>query len=70
MTVSNLKGRYYASIVRYDGAFGKGKHVVCNATEDTIPRALQSVATKFLGTLKQAPRNPLEELGELVKGSK
>lgn len=70
VTVSALKGRFYASIVRYDGAFGKGKNVVCNATEDTLPLALQSVANKFLGTVKQAPKNPIDELGDLVKGNK
>jgi len=70
VTVSNLKGRYYASVVRYDGAFGKGKTVVCHATEDTLPNALQAVAVKFLGTIKQAPKNPVDALGDLVKGSK
>lgn len=71
VTVASLRnGKFYASVVRYDGAIATGKKVVCNATADSIPDALKAVATKFLGTVKQGPKNPVDELDELVKDSK
>lgn len=71
VTVSSLKnGKYYASVVRYTGAIAAGKQVVCKATSDTLNGALKAVATQFLGTVKQAPKNPVDELSDLVKSAK
>jgi hypothetical protein len=71
VTVSSLKnGKFYASVVRYNGAIATGKQVVCKATADTLTGALRAVATEFLGTVKQAPKNPVDELSDLVKSGK
>jgi hypothetical protein len=68
LTVSALKKGYYCSVVRYDGAFGAGKKVVCKAKADSLNGALQDVASQFLSLVSQ-PKDPLQELGELVRGS-
>ena len=68
LTVSALKKGYYCSVVRYDGAFGAGKVVVCKAKSDTLNGALQDVASQFLSLAVQ-PKDPVQELGELVRGS-
>ena len=67
LTVSALKKGYYCSVVRYDGAFGAGKTVVCKAKSDTLDGAIQEVAKQFL-KLSSAPKNPVQELGDLVGG--
>jgi hypothetical protein len=68
LTVSALKKGYYCSVVRYDGAFGNGKVVVCKAKADTLDGALKDVANQFLSLAAQ-PKDPVQELGELVRGS-
>jgi hypothetical protein len=65
VTVSSLKKGYYCSIVRYDGAFAKGKVVVLAAKGDTLPLALKELAVKFVSLNKQL-LNPIQELDELV----
>jgi hypothetical protein len=67
LTVSALKKGYYCSVVRYDGAFGAGKVVICKAKADTLDAAIQDVAKQFL-SLSPAAKNPVQELGELVGG--
>lgn len=69
LTISALKIGYYCSIVRYSQAFGKGKIVVCKAKSDTLPAALKIVASEFL-TCQKKTRDPVDELGDLVRGSK
>jgi hypothetical protein len=68
LTVASLKKGFYCSIVRYGGAFGKDKKVLCSAKADSLDQALKSVATKFLD-LDDSPQNPVQELNTLVKGS-
>lgn len=67
LTVSALKKGYYCSVVRYDGAFGAGKVVICKAKSDTLDGALQDVAHQFL-SLSARVKDPVQELGELVGG--
>jgi hypothetical protein len=69
VTVASLpKGQYYCSVVRYDGAFAKGKKVVCSATGTTIGAAVRAVADEFLLTSVKPVKNPVDELQDLVKG--
>lgn len=68
LTVASLKRGFYCSVIRYGGAFGRDKKVVCNAKADTLDAALQAVATKFL-SLDVGPKDPVQELSELVKKS-
>jgi hypothetical protein len=69
LTVAALKKGYYCSVVRYSGAFAKGKVVVCSARGNTLSTALKGVAEKFLTTAKVA-FDPLQELGEIVRNVK
>lgn len=67
LTVSNLKtGEYYCSIVRWTGS-GKSakKTVVCKARSTSLDESLKELAKQFL-SLNKVPRNPVQELGELV----
>lgn len=66
LTTSRLKKGYYCSVVRYDGAFAKGKQVVCSARGDDLNSALKSLATTFVA-LAVEPKNPVQELDDLVK---
>jgi hypothetical protein len=66
VTTSRLKKGYYCSVVRYDGAFAKGKQVVCSARGDSLTSALKSLAASFV-TVAAEPKNPVQELDELVK---
>jgi hypothetical protein len=71
VTVASLRngGQYYCSVVRYDGAFAKGKKVVCSATGPTIGAAIKAVADEFLfNTSIKVVKNPLDELSDLIKG--
>jgi hypothetical protein len=68
LTVAALKRGFYCSVVRYGGAFGRDKKVVCNAKADTLDKALKDVATKFLN-LNDSPKDPVQELDDLVKVS-
>lgn len=65
VTVSALKKGYYCSVVRYGGAFAKGKEVVCKARANDLPSALKELATKFVAMSVQ-PKDPVQELGDLV----
>lgn len=65
VTISSLKKGYYCSIVRYDGAFAKGKVVLLAAKGDTLSLALTELASKFVALNKQS-LNPIQELDELV----
>lgn len=67
ITVSSLKHGYYASVVRYEGSFAKGKVVVCKAKGDTLEDVLQNVAEAFLKQV-HVPQNPVEELSSVVSG--
>lgn len=67
LTVASLKKGFYCSVVRYGGAFGKDKKVVCKAKGDTLDAALKSVANEFLA-LAPAPKDPVQELDDLVRG--
>jgi hypothetical protein len=66
LTVSSLKKGYYCSVVRYSGAFAKGKTVVCSARGTTLDEALQGVAKQFC-TLARVQPDPIQELDLLVK---
>jgi len=66
VVVSQLKKGYYCSVVRYNGAFAKDKKVVCNARGADLPGTLKELANKFL-VVAAEPKNPVQELGELVK---
>lgn len=68
VTISRLKHGYYASVVRYESAFAKGKSVVCSAKADTLDGALQSLAVTFLSSAKVQP-DPLQELDTLVRSA-
>jgi hypothetical protein len=68
VTVSLLKKGYYCSVVRYDGAFAKGKQVVCSARADSLHLALQETAKVFLTTVNVAP-DPLQELDSTLRKS-
>jgi hypothetical protein len=65
LTVSALKKGYYCSVVRYDGAFGAGKRVICKARGDSLGVTLKDVATQFLNITTQV-KDPVQELNELV----
>jgi hypothetical protein len=71
VTVSSLKtGEYYCSVVRWAGvAKNAKKTVVCKARGTSLDSTLKDLAQQFLN-LNQAPRDPVQELGELVKPSK
>jgi hypothetical protein len=65
VVVSALKKGYYCSVVRYGGAFAKDKKVVCHARGDDLPTTLKSLANTFV-TLSAQPKDPVQELGDLV----
>jgi hypothetical protein len=52
-------------VVRYSGAFAKGKQVVCHARGDDLGTALKSLANTFVAISAQ-PKDPVQELGDLV----
>ena len=66
ITISALKKGYYCSIVRYSGAFAKGKVVVYAMRGDSLDQALESLAKEFLSGSKVAP-DPVQELDNLVR---
>jgi len=66
LTISRLKKGYYCSVVRFSGAFAKGKTVVCKAEDTTLEGALVKVAKQFL-TTANVVRDPMQELGDMVK---
>lgn len=66
VTISSLKHGYYASVVRYEGSFAKGKVVVCKAKGDTLDDALRAVAQKFLEQVQPA-KTPIDELDGAVR---
>jgi hypothetical protein len=66
LTISKLKTGYYCSVIRYNQPFGKGKIVFCKAKSATLPEALTAVSKEFLSKSDQ-PKNPVQELGDLVK---
>lgn len=68
ITLSCLKKGFYCSVVRYDGAFAKGKQVVCSARGDTLEQAIQAVAKEFVTSVKAQP-DPLQELDILVRSN-
>lgn len=65
VTVSRLKKGYYCSVVRYSGAFAKGKQVVCHARGDDLHTAIKTLAITFVALTAQ-PRDPVQELGVLL----
>lgn len=67
LTVAALKKGYYCSVVRYEGAFGVGKQVVCKAKADTLDGALAEVANQFLKTMPSKTVDPIDELTNLIK---
>jgi hypothetical protein len=66
LTVSALKKGFYCSIVRYNGAFGAGKEIVCKAKSDSLLSALENVSQQFLD-LATYPQDPIQELNQLVR---
>lgn len=66
LTISALKKGYYCSIVRYSGAFGTYKEVVCKANADTLDAAVQDVANQFVNRFHY-PKDPFQELVELIR---
>lgn len=66
VTTSALKKGFYCSVVRYSGAFAKGKQVVCHARGDDLPTALKTLASTFVA-LSSQPKDPVQELGDLVR---
>lgn len=69
VTVSSLKKGYYCSVVRYSGAFAKGKVVVCSAHADTLDGAIEMAAKLFL-TQVAVTRDPLQELDAQLRSTK
>lgn len=65
VTVSRLKKGYYCSVVRYSGAFAKGKQVVCHARGDDLHTAIKTLATSFVAMTAQ-PADPVQELSTLL----
>jgi len=65
LTVSALKKGYYCSVVRYDGAFGNGKVVVCKVKADTLEDAVKEIAVKFLASTNVV-KDPVQELNDVV----
>jgi hypothetical protein len=55
-------------VIRYSGAFAKGKVVVCKAEADSLDAALKSVAMAFIIFADSKP-DPLQELNNLVRGA-
>jgi hypothetical protein len=49
-------GKFYASIVRYRGEMGEGKHVILARTETTAADALTKLAEDFVGFQDAKPR--------------
>lgn len=71
LTISKLRHGYYCSVVRYPqggAADKKNKVIVCKATASTLDLAVKEVAKRFVEVVKTQPTNPLEALGEVVKG--
>jgi len=65
VTVSRLKKGYYCSVVRYSGAFAKGKQVVCHARGDDLSGALTNLAKTFV-TISAQPKDPVQELQDVL----
>lgn len=66
VTVAALPtGQYYCSVVRYDGAFAKGKKVVCGSTASTLGEAVRQTANDFLSK-KSVVKNPVDELNDAL----
>jgi hypothetical protein len=68
LTISRLRHGYYCSVIRYTGSVAKGKIVVCKVKADSLESALHGVAQEFL-TVANVQRDPLQELGDMVRGS-
>lgn len=71
LVISKLRQGYYCSVVRYPngGASDKrNKVIVCKATASTLDLAVKEVAKRFVEVVKTQPTNPLEALGEAVRG--
>jgi hypothetical protein len=67
ITISSLKnGQYYCSIVRYSGAFAKGKEVVCSAKGSDLFIAIRDAAQSFLSKAT-ITRDPLQELNSIFE---
>jgi len=66
LTISALKKGYYCSVIRYNGAFGAGKEVVCKAKSNSLLDALENVSNQFLD-LNSYPQDPIQELKQLVR---
>lgn len=69
VVISALKNGYYCSVVRYNGAFAKGKVVVCSAKDNTLDGALEELAKEFLTKITNA-LNPLQELESHLRYNK
>jgi hypothetical protein len=65
LTISALKKGYYCSVVRYDGAFGNSKVVVCKVKADALEDAVKEIAVKFLASTNVA-KDPVQELSDIV----
>lgn len=65
ITVSALKKGYYCSVVRYSGAFARGKQVICHARADSLNEALKGLANSFVSISAQ-PKDPIQELNDLL----
>lgn len=65
VTISKIKNNkgYYCSIVRYDGAFAKGKEVICKVRAQKLSEALLSLAQKFV-SLSVTPKDPVQQLSD------
>ena len=64
--VSKIKnGRYYVSIVRYTEAYGQGKTMIHQATEENLLTALEQITHQFI-FLNENKGNPFEELKKYI----
>lgn len=65
LTISYLKNKkFYCSIIKYTGAFGKGKEVCCSATNASLNEALRTLASDFLNVKRE--NNPIQELNDVI----
>lgn len=61
---------YYASLVRYNEAFGRGREVIIATTHEDLETAFRNLAERFLVILGKGPTTAIDELSELCFGKK
>ncbi len=69
VVISTLRNNsVYASVVRYNNAWVKGKKVVCNVTAPSLDGAISLLSKRFVEYMaeEQATTNPVEILKKAI----